>query len=81
MSICTYMGSKNISIRDEAYDLLKKLQLKDESFSDTIIRLSRQFGNIKDSFGTGTLSPETYEDEVKSLIESRKTIDVDREIA
>lgn len=40
------MGAKNISLKDEAYDALKRMQLKGESFSDTVIRLSKKFGNL-----------------------------------
>lgn len=35
------MGTKTISIRDEVYEMLRKLRREDESFSDTISRLAR----------------------------------------
>lgn len=37
-----YMGSLNISIKKEAYDFLKSLKSKDESFSDVILELKEK---------------------------------------
>jgi predicted CopG family antitoxin len=34
--------SKNISLTDDAYKLLKKMKMGDESFSDTIRRLAKR---------------------------------------
>ena len=44
------MGSMNISIKKEAYDLLSALKGKDKSFSDVIIEVvnKRKKGNSKD---------------------------------
>ena len=36
-----YMASKTISVREEVYNLLKKMKLPGESFGDTIFRLCR----------------------------------------
>jgi predicted CopG family antitoxin len=36
------MASKNISVTDDVYELLSKLKLKNESFSDTIRRLAKR---------------------------------------
>ena len=36
------MTSKNISLREDVYELLSKIKLKGESFSDTIKRLSKR---------------------------------------
>ena len=59
--VCTYihryMASKNISIRDDVYNLLKGAKRDEESFSDVIERLlkkdkidlSEYFGALKDS--------------------------------
>lgn len=52
-----YMASKNISIKEEVYNLLKDARREDESFSDVIERLikkdkkdlSEYFGALKDS--------------------------------
>jgi len=36
-----YMGTKTISIKDEVYDMLRRLKREDESFGDVISRLAR----------------------------------------
>ena len=61
------MPSKTITVREEAYNALKSLQLKNESFSDTILRISDQFSNLRESAGTGTKSQEEYEMELDEL--------------
>jgi predicted CopG family antitoxin len=66
------MTSKTITVREEAYYALKSLQLKDESFSDTILRISNQFSNLKESVGTGTKTKEEYEIELDELSTRRE---------
>ncbi len=39
MQKSAYMGSKNISLREEVYEELKREKADDESFSDTVSRL------------------------------------------
>ena len=36
---CVYMGSKNISLRNDVYEALRAVKAEDESFSDVIDRL------------------------------------------
>ena len=50
------MGSKNISITDEAYDALSKEKRKEESFTETILRLTRGHGKLTDCLGTWVMS-------------------------
>jgi predicted CopG family antitoxin len=50
------MGSRNISITNEAYDALSKEKRKDESFTDIILRLTRSKGKLADCLGTWKLS-------------------------
>lgn len=39
------MGTKTLSIKDEAYDRLKALKGKDQSFSDVILELTDRLPN------------------------------------
>jgi predicted CopG family antitoxin len=63
------MGSKNISISDEAYSRLKKLKGKNESFTDVINRLTNK-ATLLDL--KGTLTKENAESLLKNLSEMRK---------
>lgn len=40
MYVYVYMGTKTISIKDDAYDRLKRHKRDDESFSDVVMRLT-----------------------------------------
>ena len=66
--------SKTISLTNEAYDLLKSMKLKGESFSDTIKRLAKK-GKLSEVL---FLYPELQEAEEfeKAVRENRKTIDM-----
>lgn len=46
--MCTFMGTKTITIMDDAYELLERSKITGESFSGEIRRL---FGRKKKSFG------------------------------
>ncbi len=52
------MRSKTITISEKAYYALKREKLKHESFSDVIIRLTKRFGKILESFGKWDMSDE-----------------------
>ncbi len=43
MCMCINMASKNISLKQEAYDRLKALQNEGESFSEEILRLTKNY--------------------------------------
>lgn len=45
------MSSKNITIREEAYESLKAHKRDDESFSDVVMRLSGQNKDVMKGFG------------------------------
>jgi predicted CopG family antitoxin len=45
------MPTKNISITKEAYDALQREKRDNESFTRTILRLTRRTGKLSDSFG------------------------------
>ena len=66
------MVSKTITLRDEAYDAFKSLQLKDESFSDTILRIKKHFTSLSEVVGIGTKSSEEYEKEQIELLKRRE---------
>ncbi|MFX1237831.1 MAG: antitoxin VapB family protein [Promethearchaeota archaeon] len=63
------MGSKTITISEKAYRTLKREKLEHESFSDVIIRLTKRFGKIMESFGKWELSDEEEEKMKKDLNE------------
>ena len=65
------MASKTITLKEEAYLAFKSLQLKGESFSDTIIRLKKQFSDLKDVIGIGTKSSAEYDKEKQELSKRR----------
>lgn len=74
------MGTKNISLKDEAYEALKRMQLKGESFSDTVIRLSKKFGNLLAYFeSASTYDTNEAETEIKNLETRREQFAEGRE--
>ncbi|MHA1143366.1 MAG: antitoxin VapB family protein [Candidatus Helarchaeota archaeon] len=68
------MTTKTITIREEAYRALKNLKLGNESFSDTILRISKLFSNLKESWGNSE-----YEEELQRLEENRMNFHLARE--
>lgn len=71
------MTSKTITIREEAYKALNRLKLKNESFSDTILRVSKLFSNLKESWGTGTQADEEYKAELAEIEKMRSNFSKD----
>ncbi|MHA1650851.1 MAG: antitoxin VapB family protein [Candidatus Helarchaeota archaeon] len=67
------MPTKTITIKEEAYKALKSLKLENESFSDTILRISKIFSNLKECWGTGTKNDEEYIQELKEIEIKRKS--------
>ncbi len=59
------MTSRNISVTDDVYELLTKMKLKNESFSDTIRRLAKR-RDLTESAGAWSDVPE---EEMKSFSE------------
>ena len=62
------MTSKNISLTEDAYELLKSMKLGDESFSDTIRRLARR-RRLSDCVGLWADMPEEEIEAIKGSIE------------
>lgn len=67
--MCDIMGSKHISISDEAYSRLKKFKGKNESFTDVINRLTNKATNLDLS---GTLTQDEAESILKNMNDARK---------
>ena len=56
------MTTKNISITKEAYEALQRVKKENESFTETILRLTQRTGKLSDCFGTWKM---TNEEEVR----------------
>lgn len=52
------MGTKNISITEEAYIALQREKRDSESFTETILRLTKRSGRLADSFGAWKMTDE-----------------------
>jgi len=52
------MTSRSISITEDAYTLLDKFRLKDESFSQTIIRILKKQQNLLELAGAWSKIPD-----------------------
>ncbi len=63
------MGVKTVTIKDEAYNSLKALKARNESFSDTIIRLA---GNRSLTDFFGVLSASSAQKLEKAILAARK---------
>ena len=57
------MGTKTISIKDEAYEALVREKIDKESFTDTILRITKKSGKLADCFGTWKMT----DDEEKAI--------------
>lgn len=71
LCICTHMSSVNISITEEAYDMLKRRKKEDESFSDIIKQLAGQ-KDIMKCFGLLADDKEGLEFIEKEALKARK---------
>jgi predicted CopG family antitoxin len=54
----TVMASKNISITEEAYNALLHEKKNSESFTQTILRITKKMGKLSDSFGAWKMTDE-----------------------
>ena len=63
------MGSRNISISDEAYHKLRDMKMKNESFTDVINRLTKKTSILELK---GPLSISEADSILNSIEESRK---------
>mgnify|MGYP001477489046 CR=1 FL=1 len=69
-----YMVTKTINIRESAYEALKSMKREGESFSDVILRLSREDRKKVTDF-VRSLPPEVREDLASSVIKVKKELD------
>ena len=60
--------AKTIAVSNEVYEVLKKIKLPGESFSDVIMRLIKRRGSLLDIVGSNTVTEEGW----KMLIKYRE---------
>ena len=67
------MGSKTISVTDEVYNTLKRVQLPGESFGDTIMRLCKTYSTdsllkwMQQDDGWRDMSEEEFEEFIRPI--------------
>lgn len=70
------MVSKTISITEDVYNLLSKMKLEGESFSDAITRLIRSGGKLSECAGLWKdMSKEELEELKSGVEEARRSVD------
>ena len=67
--------AKTIAVSDEVYELLSKLKLPGESFSDVIKRVIKRGGKLMDIAGKKTITKEEW-----ALVENKYNFVKEREI-
>ena len=60
MHVYTHIGmaTKTISVTEEAYEALLREKMNKESFTDTILRITKKSGKLADCFGTWKMTDE-----------------------
>jgi predicted CopG family antitoxin len=58
--VYTYIGmaTKTISVTEKAYEALLREKKNKESFTDTILRITKKSGKLADCFGTWKMTDE-----------------------
>lgn len=70
------MVIKSLTITEDAYETLKKLKFKDESFSEVILRISKGKSNVIEKyFGILKMSEKEVNEWQKRIKEGRKEFD------
>jgi predicted CopG family antitoxin len=59
------MATKTITIKEEAYDALMREKVDKESFTETILRITKKTGKIEDCFGSWKMT-DTEEEAIHS---------------
>ncbi len=70
--MCTYMASKNVSLKEETYELISREKLPDESFSDVIERLVKRRGKLMDAVESWEDIDEEEVNEIEKNIEKAR---------
>lgn len=66
------MGTKTISLMDDAYDLLKMQKSRNESFSDVVRRLATMKRNIMEFAGALDISDNEAKEIKEVMVDLRK---------
>jgi predicted CopG family antitoxin len=61
------MATKTISITEKAYEALLKEKKNKESFTETILRITKKSGKLADCFGTWKMSDQEEETILSTL--------------
>lgn len=73
-----YMVIKSLTITENAYDMLKRLKHGDESFSEVIIRISKdKIGATSRFLGALKITDDENEKWKKNIKDSRKAVELD----
>ncbi len=54
------MATKTITIKESAYNALRKEKAKEESFSEVILRLTKARGSLSECFGSWSVGNEEW---------------------
>lgn len=68
----THMTSKNVSLKEETYELISREKLPGESFSDTIERLVKRRGKLMDAVKSWDEVDKDEVDEIEENIEKAR---------
>jgi predicted CopG family antitoxin len=61
------MGTKTITIKDEAYRALRREKKRDESFSDVIARITSARGRLSECYGAWQMDDEEAREILSTL--------------
>jgi predicted CopG family antitoxin len=66
------MATKTISITDEAYNALLSQKKNNESFTQTILRITKKTGKLTDSFGKWKMTDQEEQEILSELAQGWK---------
>lgn len=69
-----HMVTKTISITDEAYNALLSQKKNNESFTQTILRITKKTGKITDSFGKWRMTDQEEQEILSDLSRGWRTV-------